>query len=80
MVWYKGETSTGSFVQKTRNANISCRWLRVFGRARNKKFELTTKTMQGTFKFDAFDSNVVEVKSRDVQKFIKHLHYMIDSI
>jgi cell division control protein 45 len=45
-----------------------------------QKFELATKTMQGTFKFDAFDSNVVEVKSSDVQKFIEHLHYMIDSI
>jgi hypothetical protein len=45
-----------------------------------KKFQLATETMQGSFKFDSFESNVVEVKSSEVQKFVEHLHYMIDSV
>ena len=43
-------------------------------------FELTAKSMNGTFKFDSFDSNVVEVKGGDVQRFIEQLHYFMDSI
>lgn len=44
------------------------------------KFELTAKSMNGTFKFDSFDSNVVEVNGGDVQRFIEQLHYLMDSI
>lgn len=50
---------------------------------RNKfkeKFKLVTDTFQGSFKYDSFESNVVEVSSQDVQKFIEHLHYMIDAV
>jgi len=36
--------------------------------------------MKGTFKFDSFDSNVVEVDGNDVQRFIEQLHYMMDSM
>eukprot|EP00980_Cylindrotheca_fusiformis_P027920 scaffold22568_cov125-Cylindrotheca_fusiformis.AAC.17 len=43
-------------------------------------FELTAKSMNGTFKFDSFDSNVVEVGGDDVQRFIEQLHYLMDSI
>lgn len=43
-------------------------------------FELTAKSMNGTFRFDSFDSNVVEVASSDVQRFIEQLHYLMDSI
>lgn len=45
-----------------------------------EKFELAAKTMQGTFKFDSFDSNVVEVNGSDAQRFIEQLHYMMDSM
>ncbi|KAL3790820.1 hypothetical protein HJC23_004721 [Cyclotella cryptica] len=50
---------------------------------RNKfgqNFELAAKTMRGTFWFDSFDSNVVEVAGKDVQRFIEQLHYMMDSV
>lgn len=43
-------------------------------------FELTAKSMNGTFRFDSFDSNVVEVGGDDVQRFIEQLHYLMDSI
>lgn len=43
-------------------------------------FELTAKSMNGTFRFDSFDSNVVEVSGDDVQRFIEQLHYLMDSI
>lgn len=45
-----------------------------------KHFELAAQSMQGTFRFDSFDSNVVEVGSNDVQRFIEQLHYLLDSI
>lgn len=45
-----------------------------------KHFELAAQSMQGTFRFDSFDSNVVEVGSKDVQRFIEQLHYLLDSI
>jgi len=45
-----------------------------------RKFKLATEMMDGKAKFDSFESNVVEVKASEVQKFIEHLHYMIDSI
>lgn len=45
-----------------------------------QNFELTAKSMNGTFKFDSFDSNVVEVNGDDVQRFIEQLHYLMDSI
>ncbi len=50
---------------------------------RNKfgmNFELTAKSMNGNFRFDSFDSNVVEVDGGDVQRFIEQLHYLMDSI
>jgi cell division control protein 45 len=43
-------------------------------------FELTAKSMNGNIRFDSFDSNVVEVDSADVQRFIEQLHYLLDSI
>eukprot|EP00934_Nitzschia_sp_Nitz4_P004497 Nitzschia sp. Nitz4//scaffold76_size158648//89748//92025//NITZ4_002553-RA/size158648-processed-gene-0.241-mRNA-1//1//CDS//3329557866//4487//frame0 len=43
-------------------------------------FELTAQSMNGTFRFDSFDSNVVEVNGSDVQRFIEQLHYLMDSI
>jgi cell division control protein 45 len=45
-----------------------------------KHFELAAQSMQGTFKFDSFDSNVVEVGAKDVQRFIEQLHYLLDSV
>lgn len=45
-----------------------------------QNFELAAKTMKGTFRFDSFDSNVVEVNGKDVQRFIEQLHYMMDSM
>ena len=45
-----------------------------------QNFELAARTMNGTFKFDSFDTNVVEVRSSDVQRFVEQLHYMMDSI
>jgi hypothetical protein len=45
-----------------------------------QNFELTAKSMNGTFKFDSFDSNVVEVNGSDVQRFIEQLQYLMDSI
>mmetsp|Transcript_6417 Transcript_6417/g.9325 ORF Transcript_6417/g.9325 Transcript_6417/m.9325 type:complete len:872 (-) Transcript_6417:111-2726(-) len=45
-----------------------------------QNFLLASKTIRGTFKFDSFDANVVEVKASDVQNFIEQLHYMMDSI
>ena len=50
---------------------------------RNKfgqNFELAAKSMRGTFWFDSFDSNVVEVAGKDVQRFIEQLHYMMESV
>ena len=50
---------------------------------RNKfgmNFELAAKSMNGNFRFDSFDSNVVEVDAGDVQRFIEQLHYLMDSI
>jgi len=43
-----------------------------------QNFTLAAKTMRGTFKFDSFDSNVVEVKATEVQKFIEQLHYVME--
>jgi cell division control protein 45 len=45
-----------------------------------QNFELAAKTMKGTFRFDSFDSNVVEVDGKDVQRFMEQLHYMMDSM
>jgi cell division control protein 45 len=36
--------------------------------------------MRGMFWFDSFDSNVVEVAARDVQKFLEQLHYMMEQV
>ena len=50
---------------------------------RNKfgqNFELAAKSMRGTFWFDSFDSSVVEVGAKDVQRFIEQLHYMMESV
>lgn len=43
-------------------------------------FELAAQSMKGNFKFDSFDTNVVEVGRSDVQRFIEQLHYLMDSI
>jgi hypothetical protein len=45
-----------------------------------QNFELAAKSMRGTFWFDSFDSNVVEVAARDVQKFLEQLHYMMEQV
>lgn len=47
-----------------------------------RKFDMAARTMTGRihYKFDSFDSNVVEVGAEDVSRFIEQLHYMIDSI
>jgi cell division control protein 45 len=45
-----------------------------------KNFELATQSMKGTFRFDSFDSNVVEVNGSDVQRFVEQLHYLMDSM
>mmetsp|Transcript_7450 Transcript_7450/g.16893 ORF Transcript_7450/g.16893 Transcript_7450/m.16893 type:complete len:897 (-) Transcript_7450:182-2872(-) len=50
---------------------------------RNKfgqNFELAAKSMKGMFWFDSFDSNVVEVAAKDVQKFLEQLHYMMEQV
>ena len=50
---------------------------------RNKfgqNFELAAKSMKGMFWFDSFDSNVVEVGAKDVQKFLEQLHYMMEQV
>jgi cell division control protein 45 len=44
-----------------------------------KHFQMTTGSMSGSFKYDSFDSNVVEVNSGDVQRFLEQLHYMMDN-
>jgi cell division control protein 45 len=43
-------------------------------------FQMTCDSMQGTFRLDSFDSNVVEVDANDVQRFIEQLHYLMDSM
>ncbi|KAL7539357.1 hypothetical protein ACHAXR_009209 [Thalassiosira sp. AJA248-18] len=47
-----------------------------------QNFELVAKTMgEGSmFWFDSFDSNVVEVGAKDVQKFLEKLHYMMEQV
>jgi cell division control protein 45 len=44
-----------------------------------KNFELAALSMDGTFRFDSFDSNVVEVNGGDAQRFLEQLHYLMDS-
>jgi len=64
IVGYEYPERAGDFVKNT------------FG----KNFEDTAKSMNGTFRFDSFDSNVVEVDSGDVQRFMEQLHYLLDQI
>ena len=45
-----------------------------------KKFETTAKSMNGRFRFDSFDSNVVEVDAGDAQRFLEQLHYFLDAM
>jgi cell division control protein 45 len=45
-----------------------------------RHFEMTAQSMNGTFKFDSFDSNVVEVAGADVNRFLEQLHYLLDSM
>jgi cell division control protein 45 len=45
-----------------------------------KSFELTAQSMNGSFRFDSFESNVVEVARADVQRFIEQLHYLMDNL
>ncbi len=50
---------------------------------RNKfgqNFEMAAKSMKGLFWFDSFDSNVVEVAAKDVQKFLENLHYLLENL
>ena len=50
---------------------------------RNKfgqNFESVAQSMRGMFWFDSFDSNVVEVAAKDVQKFLEQLHYMMEQV
>ena len=50
---------------------------------RNKfgqKFESAVQSMKGMFWFDSFDSNMVEVAAKDVQKFLEQLHYMTEQV
>lgn len=44
-----------------------------------QRFENAATSMEGNIKFDSFDSNIVEVKSELVGRFIESLHYLIDS-
>ena len=43
-----------------------------------QNFALAAKSMRGSFRFDGFDSNVVEVAAKDVQKFLEQLHYLLE--
>jgi len=43
-------------------------------------FEMTCSSMQGSFRLDSFDSHVVEVDAKDVQRFLEQLHYLMDSV
>ena len=43
------------------------------------KFVLAAESMEGQFRLDSFDSNVIEVSSDDVQKFLEQLHYLMDN-
>lgn len=45
-----------------------------------QSFELAAQSIEGTFRFDSFDSNVVEVGAKDVQRFMEQLHYLMDSL
>jgi len=45
-----------------------------------QNFEMAAKSMKGLFWFDSFDSNVIEVAARDVQKFLEQLHYMMEQV
>ncbi len=45
-----------------------------------KHFESTAKSMNGRFRFDSFDSNVVEVDAGDAQRFMEQLHYLLDAM
>lgn len=42
-------------------------------------FKQTAESMNGTFKFDSFDSNVVEVGAGEVQRFMEQLYYLLNS-
>ena len=44
-----------------------------------QNFELAAQSMAGVFRFDSFDSNVVEVDAGDAQRFMEQLHYLMDS-
>ena len=44
-----------------------------------QNFSLAAQSMNGTFRFDSFDSNVVEVAASDAQRFLEQLHYLLDS-
>eukprot|EP00547_Thalassionema_nitzschioides_P007777 CAMPEP_0194222330 /NCGR_PEP_ID=MMETSP0156-20130528/32660_1 /TAXON_ID=33649 /ORGANISM="Thalassionema nitzschioides, Strain L26-B" /LENGTH=723 /DNA_ID=CAMNT_0038953075 /DNA_START=19 /DNA_END=2190 /DNA_ORIENTATION=+ len=43
-------------------------------------FQMTCTSMQGSFRLDSFDSHVVEIGAKDVQRFIEQLHYLMDSV
>jgi cell division control protein 45 len=45
-----------------------------------KNFELAAQSIEGTFKFDSFDSHVLEANSENVGRFIEQLHYLMESL
>lgn len=50
---------------------------------RNKfgqSFEAAASSMKGTFWFDSFESNVVEVAAKDVGKFLERLDYIMNQV
>lgn len=44
-----------------------------------RNFELAATSMQGSFRLDGFDSHIIEVAGRDVQRFLEQLHYLMES-
>ena len=43
-------------------------------------FQDAATSMKGMFWFDSYDTNVVEVAARDVQKFLEQLHYIMEQL
>lgn len=45
-----------------------------------KSFQLAAQSMEGHFRFDGFDSHIVEVATNDAQRFLEQLHYLLDQM
>jgi len=43
-----------------------------------KHFQLAAQSMDGKFRFDSFESNVLEVSEKDSQRFMEQLHYLLE--